>query len=68
MKMSTTIYPEIIITKPTYIESHDDSHVYAVCKCPVTTNYGIVIKKQYTHSSWYKFKCIKCGLEGKVRG
>lgn len=62
------IYPDIIITEPTHIKSRDKSHVYAICECPVSTDYGIVIKKQYVYPSWYRFKCTKCGLEGKVWG
>lgn len=67
-KESSKELRDIIITEPTYIKSFDNSHVYAICKCPVSTDYGIIIDKQYTHPSWYRFKCTKCGLEGEVWG
>lgn len=57
-----------IVTEPTYIKSRDESHVYAICECAVSTDYAIVINKQCSHPSWYRFKCTKCGLEGKVWG
>ena len=60
-----------IITQPQPISSVDNSnndYVFAVCKCPVLMDHGIIIDKRIHKSDngVYKFKCEKCGLEGEV--
>lgn len=56
----------VIISEPEEIK--DDNYIYAVCECPVLSNYGIKIAKRQrtTDSKEYRFKCKKCGLEGVV--
>ena len=39
--------------------------VYAICKCPVTTEYGIKMPK-IKGKDVYPFECSVCGCKGEV--
>jgi len=59
----------VYVTEPKLLAKYTNNSRYkfAVCKCPIPADYGIVIdsyKYKCDRPHQYRFKCTKCGLEG----
>ena len=60
---------DIYVTEPKLLTKYTNNprYKFAVCRCPVTTDYGIVIDSnecKCERPNEYRFRCTRCGVEG----